>query len=129
MKLIMFIVTVFLFASDALAIEPFTAECQSGKAYRYHNGNGLTITGDKASDPGHGWYEDNKWWGKDTFIWNGGKTLSLNYGKMDAVIIGNSSDVLTALYAGKNDTYLITLDTNLGLAGIYRATSHSIRQA
>ncbi len=64
MKKLIYVTLLVLFTTNAYAIEPFTAECESEGAHRYDYGNGLDMMGDKIPNPDYGWMKEN-WWGKD----------------------------------------------------------------
>ena len=114
MRLLAYIFMVVMFSTNVYAIDPFVAICESGKAHRYDNGNGLDISGNKMSDQSQGWMTE-VWWEKDNIIWNGGKELTLNNGKMRATILENNNDVISAIYSDMNNVYVVILDTKTGM--------------
>jgi hypothetical protein len=114
MRLFVYIFIIVLFSTNVYAIESFVANCESGKAHRYDNGNGLDMGGNIIPNQSQGWMTEN-WWGKDDIIWDGGKELTLNYGQMKATIIENNDDVISAIYSDMNNVYLLLIDTKLGM--------------
>jgi len=112
MKALICTTLLVLFTTNAYAIEPFVAVCESGDAHRYDHGNGLDIFGEKIPNPSHGWKTEN-WWGKDTITWDGGKELLLNYGKMAATVIGVGDHIIRAVYTDTHNLYAFTFDENL----------------